>query len=70
MSSLIRKPLDNALILAAECDESGTDVEPLHGSLSTDVNSLHPDFGRKRRAPEIETQCASGPGIHTVCGFQ
>ena len=70
MSSLIRKPLNDALILATQRHEGGADVESLHGSLSTDIDPLNPDFGGKRRTPEVETQCASGSRVHTVCGLQ
>ena len=45
MSSLIRKPLDYALIVATQCHECGTDVESLDRSITTDVNPLDPDLG-------------------------
>jgi hypothetical protein len=70
LSSLIRKPLNDALIFATQRHKCGADVESLDRSLSTDVNPLNPDLGGKRRPSEVETQSAPGPGIHTVGGFK
>jgi hypothetical protein len=70
LSSLIRKPLNDALIFATQRHECGADIESLDRSLPTDVNPLNPDLGGKRRPAEVETQSASGPGIHTVCSFE
>jgi hypothetical protein len=69
MASLIRKTLNDLLVVPTERDECRTD-EMVTAAIRSRLTTLHPDLSREWRARKIESERSRRSHINRLCGFE